>query len=262
MENVIAPQSAAAVAGGDPEAWNVQVFRSIDGSACSGFPKTPQEAAQSGLISGKNHVIDRSIQDAYIHAIRRAKRFIYIENQYFLGSSFGWKPDGIKPEDIGALQLVPRELSLKIVSKIEAGEPFVVYIVVPMWPEGVPTAWNIQAMLSWQSRTMEMMYTDVSRALKAKNIDANPKDYLSFFCLGNREVKVPDEYEPKRHPTPGTDYDRAQKARRSMIYVHSKLMIGTPNHIYSPYLLSVYYIHTMPLDESSCGLSCNSSNNI
>jgi phospholipase D1/2 len=60
-----------------------------------------------------------------------------------------WKPDGIKPEDIGAMQLVPRELSLKIVSKFKAGEPFAVYIVVPMWPEGVPTAWNIQAMLSW-----------------------------------------------------------------------------------------------------------------
>ncbi|XP_066338738.1 phospholipase D alpha 2-like [Miscanthus floridulus] len=231
MENVIAPQSSPAVADSDQEAWNVQVFRSIDGSACSGFPKTPQEAAQSGLISGKNHVIDRSIQDAYIHAIRRAKRFIYIENQYFLGSSFAWKPDGIKPEDIGAVQLVPRELSLKIVSKIEAGEPFAVYIVVPMWPEGVPTAWNIQAMLSWQSRTMEMMYTDISKALKAKNIDANPKDYLSFFCLGNREVKVPGEYEPKRHPTPGTDYDRAQKARRSMIYVHSKLMIVDDEYI-------------------------------
>jgi phospholipase D1/2 len=38
-------------------------------------------------------------------------------------------------EDIGALQLVPRELSLKIVSKIEAGESFAVYIVVPMWPK-------------------------------------------------------------------------------------------------------------------------------
>jgi phospholipase D1/2 len=86
MENVIAPQSLPAVADGDQEAWNVKVFRSIDGSACSGFPKTPQEAAQLGLISGKNHVIDTSIQDAYIHTIRHAKRFIYIENQYFLGN--------------------------------------------------------------------------------------------------------------------------------------------------------------------------------
>ena len=41
------------------------------------------------------------------------------ENQYFLGSCYGWSPDGIRPEDIGAL--IPKELSLKIVSKIEAG---------------------------------------------------------------------------------------------------------------------------------------------
>lgn len=27
---------------------------------------------------------------AYIQAIRTAQRFIYIENQYFLGSSYAW----------------------------------------------------------------------------------------------------------------------------------------------------------------------------
>lgn len=31
-----------------------------------------------------------SIQKAYIKAIRSAQHFIYIENQYFIGSSFGW----------------------------------------------------------------------------------------------------------------------------------------------------------------------------
>jgi phospholipase D1/2 len=230
MEDVIAPRSTPAA--GDGESWNVQVFRSIDNSAVDGFPDTPAEAAQSGLVSGKDHVIERSIQDAYIHAIRRANRFIYIENQYFLGSSFGWKPDGKTPGNINALHLIPRELSLKIVSKIEAGEPFAVYVVVPMWPEGDPSSWSVQAILHWQRKTMEMMYGDIAAALKAKNIDADPKDYLSFFCLGNRETKleVPREYEPKRQPPLGSDYDRAQKARRTMVYVHSKLMIGNkPN---------------------------------
>ncbi|PUZ45525.1 hypothetical protein GQ55_8G230700 [Panicum hallii var. hallii] len=233
MEDAVVPQSSLAAPAGDQDAWNVQVFRSTDSSACAGFPKTPAEAAQSGLISGKDHVIERSIQDAYIHAIRRAKRFIYIENQYFLGSSFGWKPDGETPENIGALHLIPRELSLKIVSKIEAGEPFAVYVVVPMWPEGNPSSWNVQAILHWQRKTMEMMYADIAAALKAKNIDADPKDYLSFFCLGNREVKleVPREYEPKGHPPGGSDYERAQKARRSMVYVHSKLMIVDDEYI-------------------------------
>ncbi|KAL6842247.1 hypothetical protein ACP4OV_027895 [Aristida adscensionis] len=231
MEDVITPSAQAAAPGDDPEAWNVQLFRSIDGSACSGFPKTPEEAAKSGLVSGKNNVIDRSIQDAYIHAIRRAKNFIYIENQYFLGSSFAWKPDGIRPEDIEAVHLIPRELSLKIVSKIEAGERFAVYVVVPMWPEGVPTKETVQAILDWQRRTMEMMYYDISIALEAKRIDADPKDYLTFFCLGNREKKLSGEYQPSDHPWPGSDYDRAQKARRAMIYVHSKMMIVDDEYI-------------------------------
>ncbi|MQL87994.1 hypothetical protein Taro_020544 [Colocasia esculenta] len=210
----------------DRETWNVQLFRSIDGGAAFGFPETPEDAARAGLVSGKDNIIDRSIQDAYINAIRRAKNFIYIENQYFLGSCFGWKADDIKVEDIGALHLIPKELSLKIVSKIEAGERFTVYVVVPMWPEGVPESASVQAILDWQRRTMEMMYTDIAQALSAHGLEANPKDYLTFFCLGNREVKKDGEYIPEEEPEPDTDYSRAQQARRFMIYVHTKMMIA------------------------------------
>ncbi|KAF3788203.1 Phospholipase D alpha 1 [Nymphaea thermarum] len=215
----------------DRETWNVQLFRSIDGGAAFGFPDTPEDAAKAGLVSGKDNIIDRSIQDAYINAIRRAKDFIYIENQYFLGSSFDWKADGIKPEDINALHVIPKELSLKIVSKIEAGERFTVYVVVPMWPEGMPESGSVQAILDWQRRTMEMMYTDIAQAIRAKQIDAEPKDYLTFFCLGNRETKKSGEYTPEESPEPDTDYIRAQEARRFMIYVHAKMMIVDDEYI-------------------------------
>jgi len=216
----------------DQETWNVQVFRSIDGGAAFGFPETPEDAARSGLVSGKDNIIDRSIQDAYINAIRRAKDFIYIENQYFLGSSYGWKPDDIKGQDIGALHLIPKELSLKIVSKIEAGEQFRVYVVVPMWPEGVPESASVQAILDWQRRTMEMMYTDIAQALRAKQIyDADPRDYLTFFCLANREVKKNGEYMPQEEPEQDSDYKRAQQNRRFMIYVHAKMMIVDDEYI-------------------------------
>ncbi|XP_064948363.1 phospholipase D alpha 1-like isoform X1 [Musa acuminata AAA Group] len=217
----------------DEDAWSVQLFRSIDGGAVSGFPDTPEAAASAGLVTGKDHVIERSIQDAYIHAIRRAKEFIYIENQYFLGSSYGWSAaDGIKVEDIGALHLIPKEISLKVVSKIEAGERFTAYVVIPMWPEGIPESESVQAILDWQRRTMEMMYTDITQALRAKGIRADPKDYLSFFCLGNREGrKWPGEYQPEERPEPDTDYSRAQQARRFMIYVHAKMMIVDDEYI-------------------------------
>lgn len=217
----------------DGEAWSVQLFRSIDGGTVAGFPDAPKDAAAVGLVTGKNHVIDRSIQDAYIYAIRRARDFIYIENQYFLGSSYGWKgkaADNVTVEDIGALHLIPKELSLKIVSKIEAGERFSVYVIIPMWPEGVPESGSVQAILDWQRRTMEMMYTDIAEALHAKGLQANLKDYLSFFCLGNREVNKGGEYQAKEHPEPDTDYNRAQQARRFMIYVHAKMMIGNDHY--------------------------------
>ncbi|KAJ7297149.1 hypothetical protein O6H91_Y077100 [Diphasiastrum complanatum] len=208
--------------------WNVQIFRSIDAGAVDGFPDNPESAAAMGLVSGKDNIIDRSIQDAYINAIRRAKDFIYIENQYFLGSSFAW--DG--KQDAGALHLIPREIALKVVNKIEAGERFAVYIVMPMWPEGVPDSPQVQAILDWTRRTMEMMYKSIACALQSKQIyDRTPKDYLSFFCLGNRETIAESDYVPPQTPDVGSNYRAAQDNRRFMIYVHSKMMIVDDEYI-------------------------------
>ncbi|XP_076884478.1 phospholipase D alpha 1-like isoform X2 [Bidens hawaiensis] len=230
LHDVLIPPSPAMFPD-DQESWNVQLFRSIDGGAAFGFPDSPEEAAKSGLVSGKDNIIDRSIQDAYIQAIRRAKNFIYIENQYFLGSSFAWKSSDININEIGALHLIPKELSLKIVSKIEAGQKFIVYIVVPMWPEGIPESGSVQAILDWQRRTMEMMYKDIVKALQAKGLDDDPREYLTFFCLGNREVKDGEEHEPTESPEPNSGYHHAQQNRRFMIYVHSKMMIVDDEYI-------------------------------
>lgn len=229
-EIVISPSSTdcAVTSSNDVETWNVQIFRSIDGGAAKGFPENPDDASNVGLVSGKDNIIDRSIQDAYINAIRRAKNFIYIENQYFLGSSYGWKSNDIRVADIGALHLIPEELSLKIISKIEAKERFTVYIVIPMWPEGIPESASVQAILDWQRRTMEMMYSDISQALQTNGLhNVDPHDYLNFYCLGNREVSKSVEYLPTETPEPNSDYSKAQQARRFMIYVHAKMMIGT-----------------------------------
>ncbi|VAI81646.1 unnamed protein product [Triticum turgidum subsp. durum] len=232
LEGKVAPSSWPVTLPGDQEAWNVQLFRSIDSISTVGFPDSMEDAYEAGLIQDKHRVFERSIQDAYIHAIRAANSFIYIENQYFAGSSFQWKThDGIDPADVGACQQIPRELSLKIVSKIEAGERFAVYVVVPMWSEGTPTGRYRQAMLDNQRRTMALMYDDIAVALQAKKIDADPRDYLTFFCLGNREAKSEGEHLPAKHPKDGTDYARAQKARRFMIYVHSKMMIVDDEYI-------------------------------
>jgi phospholipase D1/2 len=50
----------------------------------------------------------------------------------------------------GADNLIPIELALKIAGKIKAKERFAVYIVIPMWPEGIPTTAAMQQILFWQ----------------------------------------------------------------------------------------------------------------
>ncbi|KAK9755116.1 hypothetical protein RND81_01G003300 [Saponaria officinalis] len=207
----------------DPESWHVQIFRSIDSGSVKGFPKDVQLAESQNLVCAKNLVIDRSIQTAYIEAIRSAQHFIYIENQYFLGSSYAWP----SYKNAGADHLIPMELALKIASKIRAKERFSVYVVIPMWPEGVPSSNSVQEILFWQGQTMEMMYNIIAKELKAMNIeDAHPQDYLNFYCLGNREP-----------PSDSTSFKNgdgvlpSQRYRRFMIYVHAKGMIVDDEYV-------------------------------
>ncbi|CAL9059811.1 unnamed protein product [Musa banksii] len=97
------------------------------------------------------------------------------------------------------------------------------HVIIPpspvMFPEDRET-WNVQLFRYIDGVSL---YTDITQSLRAKGMEANPKDYLTF--LGNREVKKSGEFEPEEHPQPHTDYSRAQEARRFLIYVHTKMMI-------------------------------------
>ncbi|TYH87534.1 hypothetical protein ES332_D01G123600v1 [Gossypium tomentosum] len=206
----------------DPENWHTQVFRSIDSGSVKGFPKNVFEAESRNLVCAKNLVIDKSIQTAYVQAIRAAQHFIYIENQYFIGSSYGWP----SYKDSGAQNLIPMELALKITSKIRAKERFAVYIVIPMWPEGDPTSASVQEILCWQAQTIQMMYGVVAQELKSMGIEnSHPQDYLNFYCLGNRE-EVPKSSGPSSSQCNHSEtVSASQKFQRFMVYVHAKGMI-------------------------------------
>nr|CAB3456248.1 unnamed protein product [Digitaria exilis] len=160
--------------------WKVSVrravFRSIDSGSVKGFPKLVQEAESQ---------IDKSIHNAYVKAIRSAQHFVYIENQYFIGSSYYWSAH----RSAGAENLIPIELAIKIARKIKAKERFAAYIVIPMWPEGNPTTAAMQEILYWQGHTMSMMYKIVADALRKEGLhERHPQEYLNFYCLGKREV--------------------------------------------------------------------------
>ncbi|XP_059455839.1 phospholipase D alpha 4 [Corylus avellana] len=187
--------------------WKVQVFRSIDHlSVTQMFKKL---------------TVEQSIHEAYVEAIRRAERFIYIENQYFIGGCRLWDKD----QHCGCRNLIPIEIALKVVNKIKAKERFAVYIVMPMWPEGAPESEVVHDILHWTRETMSMMYKLIAEAIKESGEPGHPRDYLNFFCLANREEEGKEEFHPPHSPHPGTQYWNAQKHRRFMVYVHSKIMI-------------------------------------
>nr|GFC47587.1 phospholipase D beta 1-like [Tanacetum cinerariifolium] len=122
-------------------------------------------------------------------AIRSAQHFIYIENECFLGSSYNWNDH----KGLGANNLIPMEIALKVANKIRLKERFAVYVIIPMWPEGNPTNSATQRILYWQHKTMQMMYEVIYNALEEVGLENEfePQDYLNFFCLGARENNAP-----------------------------------------------------------------------
>ncbi len=158
--------------------WTAQLFRSITSDSCIfNFDR------QNSLHSKYGRLVENSIMRATVLRIRNSKNFIYLENQYFLGSAYAWYGD----TDTLTMHIVPREITQKILEKIDAGEKYKVYAVIPMFPEGIPTDAAIQEILYWQWRTFETMYKRIGKAIADKGIDAHPTDYLNFYCLGKRE---------------------------------------------------------------------------
>ncbi|XP_059442018.1 phospholipase D beta 1-like [Corylus avellana] len=186
----------------DPEDWHVQVFRSIDSISVKGFPKDPKDATEKNLVCGKNVRIDMSIHTAYVNAIRAAQKFIYIENQFFLGSSFNWDSH----KDIGSNNLIPMEIALKIPNKIKANERFSAYIVIPMRPEGDPTDPTTLQILYWQ---VHHIYIYICLITVFSFLDLFQ---ISCFHLYMFQAL-------------------ARKSRRFMIYVHSKGMIVDDEYV-------------------------------
>jgi len=196
--------------------WNVQLLRSItdDSVLFSDVMRLYTLAVK------KSRKIEDSIARGYVTAIRAAERYIYIENQYFLGSAYAWATDN----KINCHHTIPAEIAEKIVDKIVAGEPFCAYIVIPLHPEGDPATGPIQEILAWQRRTMAMMYTRIAQVLRETGSSAHPQDYLLFLCPINKE-SVEDIPEDLETPPTGSRAAVLRKSRRFMIYVHSKLII-------------------------------------
>lgn len=82
---------------------NTKISRSFESSS------TPQLKFNQTLDQKKGRLVDSSIHLSHIHHIRRAKHSIYIESQYFMGSSSIWCNE--KERDVKCSNMIAQEVS-------------------------------------------------------------------------------------------------------------------------------------------------------
>ncbi|KAL0024770.1 hypothetical protein WJX79_004892 [Trebouxia sp. C0005] len=209
--------------GSDKDDWKVQIFRCMD-SGSSNFKideQDPSVVLGRGLGRGKGVLIDAGLHNMYVHTIRRAKHFIYIENQFFTGSSFAWS----KYTDSQSDNLVPIEIALRIVHAIEHDERFAAYLLIPLHPERPGPQRSLIMLYTWH--TIIMMYKVIGEALQRKgHPDAHPSDYLNFYAIANRQKGS----DPALKRNSGAEKAGA-KPDKSFIHVHAKTIVQDDEYV-------------------------------
>ena len=149
---------------------------------------------------------EASIQNAYLDAIRNARHFIYIENQFFISSQEGfWR----KVQNRIQSALVER-----IVRAHKALENFHVMVMTPLKPE-FPGDWDssdfngdaLRAMTFWNQATIYHGEDSLFKKLEKENIPKDiAKNYFSVYSLRKYDL-IEGNFVTE------------------IIYVHSKIMI-------------------------------------
>ena len=199
--------------------WNLQLFRSITSDSA-----VFDIGRQHYLHSKGGRFVQNDIMRCMVHQIRNAKNFLYMENQYFLGSAYSWQDD----TDTLTHHIIPQEIAQKIIEKIQSGDMFRAYILVPMFPEGDPASAAIQEILRWQFRTMQTMYRSIAAAIDEVGAETQPTDYLMFFCLGKRESldEMPEDLEGGSGLV-----ETVRASMRHPVYVHSKMTVVDDDYV-------------------------------
>lgn len=95
-------------------AWSVEKEKNTKVSRRFESALMPELKFNQSLDQKKGRLVDSSIHAAHIHHIRRAKHSIYIESQYFMGSSSIWCDE--KERDVKCSNMIAQEVSVIVVT--------------------------------------------------------------------------------------------------------------------------------------------------
>lgn len=111
------------------------------------------------------------LQDAHIAAIRSAERFIYMENQYFIGPR---ENRANSPNQVIATILA------KIIQCHQQKKPFHFYCQLPLIPNGDPNSDMVQTLLRKTWNTMKWFIDEINKATGNQS-----REYVTFYHLHN-----------------------------------------------------------------------------
>ncbi len=190
--------------------FTCQILRSITREHWEDPKATAYSSSNGGRKEFRwthNGDAEASIQRSYINAIGNAEKYIYIETQYFItgGSMWGRSTVG------NPLAL---NLGNRAGAKGKADQPFHIYLVIPMFPEGDPNSAANKAQRQFQWKSIRAM------AKRMATESGKPaSSLLSVFFLAKwRDLGGLPSHGPDRT-------ENIRKNKRYMIYVHSKYMM-------------------------------------
>ncbi len=138
-----------------------------------------------------------SIMNCWVETIQGAQRFIYIENQFFIGNNAG---DGV-------MNGIPAAIVERILAAHALKEVFRVIIVIPVHPNGdYANAMKSKVVMHYQYQTINRGLTSMFSVLRKKAPGINVSDYIGFFSLRSWGVMN-------------------NKVVSDQVYVHDKLLI-------------------------------------
>lgn len=141
--------------------------------------------------------LECSILNCYMETIKNSHSFVYIENQFFIGSTAG----------DGAQNGIPQAIVERILRAYESKRPFRAIVVIPLHPNGdFCDASKAKVVMHYEYTTINRGVNSIFEQLRKRAPGINVNDYIGFFCLRNWGVIN-------------------KKVVTEQIYVHDKLLI-------------------------------------
>ena len=146
---------------------NCQVVRSVSDWSCG------------------TKITELSILNAYIDIIDNSKHFIYIENQFFVTRSIGYKKAN---DESPVVNQVGEAIVRRIIRAYRSNETFRVYVIIPLLPAfegeiGTSSGVAIQAITHWNMTSICRGSDSLLQRLVREVGDTDK--YISFYGLRN-----------------------------------------------------------------------------